>query len=221
MRRSRLLALALIGFLGIWLLWRQITQRQRAAQPYGSAPNSSPPVWIPVPSADSTAKQLASTAEQAHDQSDALAQPVEPAPPPLPHASEDVSASAVASEPPEHPEAEISASAAVSEPPEDLETEPAEGHQAEDKTEAAAPDDLIRIEGIGPKISTIMVAAGIRSFADLAGTDAGRLQAILDEAGVHTANPSTWPQQAHLAAQAQWDQLKELQDRIKNGRLED
>jgi predicted flap endonuclease-1-like 5' DNA nuclease len=81
-------------------------------------------------------------------------------------------------------------------------------------------DDLIRIEGIGPKISTIVVAAGITSFSELAGTGVEQLKAILEEAGIHTANPSTWPEQAHLAAQAKWDELQELQDRIKNGRLE-
>jgi len=97
---------------------------------------------------------------------------------------------------------------------------PATTSESVDETEASPPDDLIRIEGIGPKVSTIVVAAGITTFADLARADVARLQAILDEAGIHTANPSTWPEQAGLAAQGKWDALNELQDRIKNGRLE-
>jgi predicted flap endonuclease-1-like 5' DNA nuclease len=83
------------------------------------------------------------------------------------------------------------------------------------EAETAQPDDLIRIEGIGPKISTIVVAAGITSFAELEATDVQQLRAILDEAGIHTTNPSTWPEQARLAAQGKWDELQELQDTIK------
>jgi len=152
-------------------------------------------MWMPAPPSDAAVKTLASTAERTHNQSDALAQPQQPAPPPLPHTTADVSAT--------------SAEAA---PPAELETE--------SQTAAIEPDDLMRIEGIGPKISTIMVAAGITSFAELAGEEVVRLEALLDQAGIHTANPSTWPDQAQLAAQGKWELLKDLQDRIKNGRLE-
>lgn len=87
--------------------------------------------------------------------------------------------------------------------------------------EPPAPDDLLVIEGIGPKISTIVVAAGITSFAELAAADVAKLEAILRDAGIHTSNPATWPQQARLAADGQWDDLRELQERIKNGRIEE
>jgi small subunit ribosomal protein S2 len=98
--------------------------------------------------------------------------------------------------------------------------EPDTASESDDETDPIPQDDLIRIEGIGPKISTVVFAAGITTFAELSSTDVERLEAILDEAGIHTANPSTWPEQARLAAQGQWDDLKELQDKIKNGRLE-
>jgi small subunit ribosomal protein S2 len=98
--------------------------------------------------------------------------------------------------------------------------EPDTASESDDEAEPIPQDDLIRIEGIGPKISTVVFAAGITTFAELSSTDVERLEAILDEAGIHTANPSTWPEQARLAAQGQWDDLKELQDRIKNGQLE-
>jgi predicted flap endonuclease-1-like 5' DNA nuclease len=64
------------------------------------------------------------------------------------------------------------------------------------------PDDLKRIDGIGPRISSVLQAAGIRTFAQLAEADIAQLKDILREAGVR-ANPSTWPEQASLAAAGQ------------------
>jgi predicted flap endonuclease-1-like 5' DNA nuclease len=82
------------------------------------------------------------------------------------------------------------------------------------------PDDLKRIEGIGPKISSILEAAGITTFAQLAATDVHRLEQIVDEAGLRLANPTTWPEQAGLAAAGEWDALGALQDKLKWGRRE-
>jgi predicted flap endonuclease-1-like 5' DNA nuclease len=131
---------------------------------------------------------------------------------------------------PEQPDdAPASAAPPASEAPDSAATDtardatPADGAPGgqEAPAEPAPPDDLLAIEGIGPKISTIVVAAGITSFADLAAADVGRLESILSDAGIHTANPSTWPQQAQLAANGQWDELRQLQERIKNGRIEE
>lgn len=85
--------------------------------------------------------------------------------------------------------------------------------------QSGRPDDLILIEGIGPRTSTIVTAAGISSFAQLAQADVEQLRAALADAGLRTVDPSTWPEQARLAADGRWDELKELQGRIKNGRL--
>ncbi len=89
-----------------------------------------------------------------------------------------------------------------------------------DTTTAASPDDLTVIEGIGPKISAIMIREGITTFVQLVEADVAQLSTMLRNAGITTANPSTWPQQAQLARDGQWEALKELQGRIKNGRLE-
>lgn len=97
-------------------------------------------------------------------------------------------------------------------------TAPASG--TTEPTSATAPDDLIVIEGIGPKISAIMIKEGVTTFAQLAEADIAQLNTMLRNAGITTANPTTWPQQAQLARDGQWDALKELQGRIKNGRLE-
>ena len=82
-----------------------------------------------------------------------------------------------------------------------------------------APDDLKRIDGIGPKISALLQAAGIMTFAHLASTDVKRLKRIIAEAGLTAlADPTSWPEQAGLAATGQWDALEALQGGLKGGR---
>lgn len=84
--------------------------------------------------------------------------------------------------------------------------------------EAVAPDDLTQIEGIGPKISSVLQAAGITTFADLANADTAHLKQILIDAGLRIHNPSTWPEQAALAGAGRWDDLKALQGQLSAGR---
>ena len=87
------------------------------------------------------------------------------------------------------------------------------------KPEAPVADDLTRIEGIGPKISSLLQAAAITTFAELAAADVSRLEQILSEAGLAgLADPATWPEQARLAAAGEWDALETLQDELKGGR---
>ena len=81
-----------------------------------------------------------------------------------------------------------------------------------------APDDLERIEGIGPKIAGLLQAAGITTFSQLASADVGRLKQILSDAGIRIADPTTWAEQAGLAAAGKWDELHALQDKLKGGR---
>jgi predicted flap endonuclease-1-like 5' DNA nuclease len=87
------------------------------------------------------------------------------------------------------------------------------------KAEGLEPDDLTRIEGIGPKISSLLQAAGITTFAQLAATDVNRLKQILADASLSAlADPTTWPEQASLAAAGQWEALETLQGELKGGR---
>lgn len=84
---------------------------------------------------------------------------------------------------------------------------------------AAGPDDLKKIEGIGPAMARILNEAGITTFAALAAKSPAELQAILDAAGApRITNPATWPEQAALAAAGNWDALQVLQDSLKGGR---
>ena len=80
-------------------------------------------------------------------------------------------------------------------------------------------ENLQAIEGIGPQIEQLLYAAGITSYAALGNTEASRLQEILVEAGglMATRDPSTWPDQAKLAAAGEWDKLKAWQDELDGG----
>jgi predicted flap endonuclease-1-like 5' DNA nuclease len=83
------------------------------------------------------------------------------------------------------------------------------------------PDDLKRIEGIGPKIASVLRASGIATFSQLADANVGQLRHILEQADprlLRLADPTTWPEQAELAAQGAWEALEELQDRLQGGR---
>jgi predicted flap endonuclease-1-like 5' DNA nuclease len=82
----------------------------------------------------------------------------------------------------------------------------------------AQPDDLAMLEGIGPKIASVLQAAGISTFSQLASADLNRITQVLQDAGLRLADPATWPEQARLAAEGKWEELKTLTDNLKGGR---
>ena len=84
----------------------------------------------------------------------------------------------------------------------------------------AKPDDLKKIEGIGPKIASLLNDAGIMTFANLAATDASKVKEILAAAGSRFTmhNPTTWAQQAQMAADGKWAELKKWQDESDGGK---
>jgi predicted flap endonuclease-1-like 5' DNA nuclease len=94
------------------------------------------------------------------------------------------------------------------------------GRPKKNSQPAAPPpgDDLTRIEGIGPRIATILNDAGVSSYAALAAATPENLTELLRAANLRAANPSTWPEQATLAASAQWTELEALQETLKGGR---
>jgi predicted flap endonuclease-1-like 5' DNA nuclease len=100
------------------------------------------------------------------------------------------------------------------------EPEPAfEAEEPAEKAEAEAEkQNLKRIEGIGPKIESVLQAAGILSYAQLAETVPDRLEEILADARIRIADPTTWPEQAALAAAGDWQGLELLQSQLKGGR---
>ncbi|TDD96590.1 50S ribosomal protein L21 [Flavobacterium cellulosilyticum] len=92
--------------------------------------------------------------------------------------------------------------------------------------EAKAPkapkkgEDLTLIEGIGPKAAEAIVASGIDTYAKLAATSAEAIKAILDasDSKLQHLDPTTWAQQAQLAADGKMDELKKLQDELDGGK---
>jgi large subunit ribosomal protein L17 len=80
------------------------------------------------------------------------------------------------------------------------------------------PDDLTIVEGIGPKIAGLLRAAGIQTLAELGVTDVARLSEILTAAKLQFSDPTTWPEQASLAAAGKFDELEALQTSLKGGR---
>jgi predicted flap endonuclease-1-like 5' DNA nuclease len=81
------------------------------------------------------------------------------------------------------------------------------------------PNDLTVVEGIGPKISELFNDAGVNSFAELGKQTVPQMQKVLDDAGPRykLAKPGTWAQQAALAAENKWSELKALQDKLSGG----
>jgi predicted flap endonuclease-1-like 5' DNA nuclease len=92
----------------------------------------------------------------------------------------------------------------------------------EDADPIQPPDDLARIEGIGPKIASALIAANIRTYAQLADADTDTLTKAIKAAGIKFA-PSlvTWSQQARLLADGEEDRFAELTARLIAGRRPD
>jgi len=84
-------------------------------------------------------------------------------------------------------------------------------------------DDLTVIEGIGPKIQMLLNQYGIYTYRQLAESDVTKLKEVLAAAGPQLAmhDPGTWPSQANLAANDQWDTLKSVQGFLKGGKKPD
>lgn len=81
-------------------------------------------------------------------------------------------------------------------------------------------NDLKVVEGVGPKIEELLKAAGIANLAVMAQTKSEAIKAILDKDGgrFRLADPTSWPNQAQMAVDGKWDELKEYQDHLKGGK---
>jgi len=86
---------------------------------------------------------------------------------------------------------------------------------------SAKEDDLTKIEGIGPKISELIKAGGIKSWAALSNTDPSVIQGFLNEAGPRYKmhDPASWPLQAGMAARGEWEALEKWQDEHDGGKI--
>jgi small subunit ribosomal protein S1 len=138
-----------------------------------------------------------------------LAGSTPPPPPPAPK-KEEVKEEAV-----EAPLEEAPANAAPEDKAEAVEAEKPKAVKAD------KPDDLKKIEGIGPKIAELLTNNGIPTFAALAASEVATVKGILSEAGSRYSmhDPTSWPIQAKMAADGQWDELKKWQDEHDGGKM--
>lgn len=111
----------------------------------------------------------------------------------------------------ESPVEAIATTSAAPEPQPEQETAPEPEPEPE-------PDILADLEGIGPKVNSLLQAAGITTFVQLAETDVAKLNQILDDNKLQMLDPTSWPEQARLAADGKHDELQALQDKLKGGR---
>jgi len=79
-------------------------------------------------------------------------------------------------------------------------------------------DDLTLIEGIGPKIQSILREASVDTYAKIADLLPEEIMGILQAGGIRLAVAETWPKQAKLAAEGKMAELDELQEKLKGGR---
>ena len=113
------------------------------------------------------------------------------------------------------PVIEFPAKKAVEVPKEEVKDEAPKKEQ--EITKSSKPDDLTKVEGIGPKIAEALVAGWIATYSELAKAEISKITELIGEVrGNHI--PDTWPKQASMAAEGKWDELKKLQDELDGGK---
>ena len=78
-----------------------------------------------------------------------------------------------------------------------------------DKAEKAAPpDDLTQLNGIGPRIASILADGGVTTYAQLEHTDPSELRKIIAQGGaLPPSSLDSWPTQASYAVRGDWSGL--------------
>jgi len=82
-------------------------------------------------------------------------------------------------------------------------------------------DDFSYLDGVGPKISATLRSAGVKTFAKLAAKEVDDIREILvaeNPSLLRLSDPSTWPEQAGMAAEGRWEDLEALQEGLKERR---
>ena len=84
-----------------------------------------------------------------------------------------------------------------------------------------AEDDLKKIEGVGPKIESLMKEGGLKTWTQVAAASPESIKEILVAAGsrYQMHDPTSWPLQAGMAAEGKWDELEKWQDEHKGGKM--
>ena len=84
----------------------------------------------------------------------------------------------------------------------------------------AHKEDLKKVEGIGPRIEKMLNDDQIFTWAELADAEVSRLKGLLRRGGdrYRMHDPTSWPNQAKLAAEGRWEELEEYQEVLQGGR---
>jgi predicted flap endonuclease-1-like 5' DNA nuclease len=88
----------------------------------------------------------------------------------------------------------------------------------------AMQDDFSRLDGIGPKIASVLRSAGVKTFAKLAAKETDEIREILAASNpslLKLSDPTSWPEQAGRAAEGEWESLKTLQENLKEARRQE
>ena len=83
-------------------------------------------------------------------------------------------------------------------------------------------DDLSIIDGIGPRVADVLMSAKINTFSKLASATPEKISEILGERDprlLRLTDPTSWPRQARLAGEEDWEGLSALQYSLKESRL--
>lgn len=83
-------------------------------------------------------------------------------------------------------------------------------------------DQLQVVEGIGPKMESVLKDNDIKTWGDLSSSSPEGLRKILDSYGskYKIIDPATWPEQAGMANEGDWEGLIARQKQLSGGNLE-
>lgn len=115
-------------------------------------------------------------------------------------------------------EAPVAAAPEVEEAP--VEDAPVAEEKPKKRAKKIKQDDLKIIEGVGPKIESLLKEGGLDTWQKVADANPEQIKEILEAAGsrYRMHDPTTWPAQAKFAAEGKFDELKAWQDELDGGK---
>ena len=95
-----------------------------------------------------------------------------------------------------------------------------EKRNPKDQQKKRKKSDLKILEGIDYKVEKLLNNSGIKTFIGLSKITVGTLQNILENGGrsFEMRDPQSWPEQARLAANDEWEKLIEFQSKLMDGK---
>jgi len=213
--------LAIVIFFWLWV--NREEKKANSAQAAAKAMDEAETVALKAGDKTASVPEKVPAAETAVAKEAEVKAKVKPKPEPEPEPEEAAPEAAVdASEPEPEPEPEVTEPQPEPEPEPEVtepEPEPPAVTAAPVAESTGEPDDLTKVEGIGPKYRDVLLAAGIDTYEKLSQLSEDEIVEIIKQGGARkSASISTWAEQAKLAAAGDWDALQALQDQLSGGR---